>query len=198
MNKIALARRIAVTSALLALGSGVTVADASAAQAAPKPAPTSSGSSPGQDLPMPLGSRAKPKMVKGPKMVKSPRAITGTPYHFETGWTPYDGGCQARTTLDYWADTNTIAMKTDVTDPYWFVACRVNAHPQFISSKGLIDDGPTQGQMACAVLDPTCASTRYGDVESFRPASLTLQTLKDFGVPLETIISRIDVQFSGA
>src|SRR4051812_2006003 len=110
-------------------------------------------------------------------------------YHGDTDWVNYDGGCKARTQFIYYSQTNKITMKTDVYDPYWFVACRVNAKAVFDTRRGPVNDGPTQTMMACAVTDPTCASTQYGPWEDFVPASAYIENLKaemkDAGIDLD-------------
>jgi hypothetical protein len=116
----------------------------------------------------------------------------------DTGWQNYDGGCQARTQLRYYTASNRITMKTDVYDPYWFAACRVNSKPIFDTNFGPVSDGPSQYMMACAVFDPTCASTRYGAWETYDPASATLAVLKSYGVDLGSAISQIRVQHTSA
>jgi hypothetical protein len=118
--------------------------------------------------------------------------------YVDTGWVNYDGGCSARTQAWYYTATNKIHMKTDVSDPYWFVACRVNAKPIFDTNFGPITDTPSQYNYACAVFDPTCASTRYGSWELFDPASPTLSVLKSFGVDLGASISGIRIQHTAA
>jgi hypothetical protein len=113
--------------------------------------------------------------------------------YVDTGWVNYDGGCQARTQAYYYTGSNKITMKTDVSDPYWFVACRVSAKPIFDTNLGPVSDGPTQFMMACAVFDPTCASTRYGVWETY-DASATLALLKSFGLDLGSTISQVRIQ----
>ena len=110
-------------------------------------------------------------------------------YNGDTGWVKYDGGCEARTQFKYYSNTNKITMKTDVYDPYWYVACRVNAKAIFDTRRGPVNDGPTQSMMACGVWDITCASTRYGPWEDFTPASGYIDNLKaemkDNGIDLD-------------
>jgi hypothetical protein len=59
-----------------------------------------------------------------------------------------------------------------------------------------MNDAATQQAMACAVLDPTCASTTYGSWQTFQPASQTLQVLKDFGINLKNLINGVRVGLS--
>jgi hypothetical protein len=118
--------------------------------------------------------------------------------YVSTGWQNYDGGCRAKTELYYWPASNTVQMKTSVSDPYLFVACRVNAKVYFDTSVGPVSDGPTQRAMACAVTDPTCASTTYGAWESFQPASGTLALLANYGLSPQQIVNSVRVGFSKA
>jgi hypothetical protein len=87
----------------------------------------------------------------------------------DTGWVSYDGGCQARTQLLYWAGSNVASVDTQVKDPYWFAACRVNATLIFDTPAGP-SSGPTQAAMACAVLDPSCASSTDTGWQTFNNA----------------------------
>jgi hypothetical protein len=128
----------------------------------------------------------------------SPAMAIPAQTYVDTGWNSYDGGCQARTQVWYYTATNKIHMKTDVSDPYWFVACRVNAKPIFDTNFGPVTDTPTQYNYACAVFDPSCASTRYGSWELFDPASPTLSVLKSFGVDLGSAISAIRIEHTHA
>jgi hypothetical protein len=129
----------------------------------------------------------------------SATAAIPSQYHVDTGWVAFNGGCLAHTDLYYWPASNTVQMKTDVYSPYWFAACRVNAHPIFDTAFGPINDGPTQYNFACAVLDPTCASTRYGGWETTVPASATLAFVQNvFHADLSQVVSGIRIQQTAA
>lgn len=117
-------------------------------------------------------------------------------YHVVTPWQYYDGGCRAQAELYYYPASNTAQVRTNVSDPYWFAACRVNTKVDFDTNFTVITDGPLQSAMACAVLDPTCASTTYGAWQVFSPASGTLQTLKGFGLDLSQLVNDARISFS--
>jgi hypothetical protein len=133
------------------------------------------------------------------------------PYTVDTGWVNYDGGCQAHTQLHYSGSTNTLQMKTDVKDPYLFVACRVavtaildegaydpqngnrtrNPLPHFPG--GAVNANPVQSMMACAVLDPSCASTTYGGWQTIDPGASLDAFWNNFGDP-STVVNDIRIQ----
>jgi hypothetical protein len=121
-------------------------------------------------------------------------AAISSPQYVDSGWQYYDGGCQARTQAIYYPATNTISMKTDVSDPYLFVACRVDAKAIYDTNLRPVEDGATNPGMACAVLDPTCASTTYGPWRTYGPASQNLEFLRAFGFDLTTLINNIRIQ----
>lgn len=117
-------------------------------------------------------------------------------YHVTTPWQNYDGGCKAQAELYYYPASNTAQLTTNVSDPYWFAACRVNTKVYFDTNLTVITDGPSQSAMACAVLDPSCASTTYGTPETFSPASASLATLKQFGFDLSQLINDARISFT--
>jgi hypothetical protein len=117
-------------------------------------------------------------------------------YHVVTPWQSYDGGCQAQAELYYYPASNTAQLRTNVYDPYWFAACRVVTKVDFDTNFTVISDGPSQPAMACAVFDPSCASTTYGPWQPFSPASATLQNLKGFGLDLSQLVNDARISFS--
>src|SRR2546421_6407241 len=111
-------------------------------------------------------------------------------YTFDTGWQEtWDGGCRARSTGTYYPASDQTAMSTTVQSPYLFAACRVNAHVM-VGTRNQVFDGATQYAMACAVTDPTCASTQTRN-DTYQPSSPALTayvesvnaTLRDLGFP---------------
>jgi hypothetical protein len=146
-------------------------------------------------LPLAVGALAVPLLGVGAMPAS---ADVPAQYQVSTPWTNYDGGCQAQTELYFWAASNTVQMKTSVYDPYLFAGCWVNAKVNFDTSSGVVGDGPTQRAMACAVMDPTCASTSYGTWETFHPSSATLDLLKSFGADPAKIVNDVRIGFSKA
>jgi hypothetical protein len=100
-------------------------------------------------------------------------------YTVSKPWTyDWNGGCGAKATVTYYPTSDTAIMNTTVSSPYLFAACRVRTHLQ-VQISGAVFDGVDQYVTACAVLDPTCASTRTtGDV-SFSNAAPTFTAFVD-------------------
>lgn len=78
--------------------------------------------------------------------------------YYDSGWEPYDGGCQARTQMGWWRGTNQVSLRISVYSPFLFAACRVNATPLFGTTFGIVAAGKPFYAMACAALDPTCSN----------------------------------------
>jgi hypothetical protein len=111
-------------------------------------------------------------------------------YTINTGWvTDYNGNCAVEAHVDYYPGSDTAYIQTTVRDPYLFAACRVHTHV-WVQTKSNVFAGATQGAMACAVLDPSCASTlSYTGTYSGQTPGLTAlvdtvnQALIDNGLP---------------
>jgi hypothetical protein len=111
-------------------------------------------------------------------------------YSTDTGWvTDYNGYCAVEAHVDYYPGSDTAYIHTTVRDPYLFAACRVHTNV-WVDTKNDVFQGATQGAMACAVLDPTCASTlSYTGTYSGQTPGLTAlvdtvnQALIDAGLP---------------
>ncbi|MFG2109863.1 hypothetical protein [Micromonospora chersina] len=73
--------------------------------------------------------------------------------------TTYDGGCDATTSVSYYPANDQAVMRTTITDPYWFAACRANAR-LWINTNGGSFPSAVNYAMACAVTDASCASTQ--------------------------------------
>ncbi|MDS0134292.1 MULTISPECIES: hypothetical protein [unclassified Amycolatopsis] len=98
----------------------------------------------------------------------------------------WNGGCWASAHADYYPANDQAEMSTTVRSPYLFAACRVNAQLWIETASGSFPSAVNYG-MACAVWDPTCASTQTWpgnhnnatpDLTAFVAAvNATLQTL---------------------
>jgi hypothetical protein len=75
---------------------------------------------------------------------------------FDRTW---DGGCEASTHAEYYPANDQALVSTTVTSPYWFAACRVNAQLWVETRAGAFPSAVNYA-MACAALDPGCASTQ--------------------------------------
>jgi hypothetical protein len=71
----------------------------------------------------------------------------------------WNGGCTASAHADYYPAGEQAVMSTTVSSPYWFAACRVNAQLWIDTVAGSFPSAANYA-MACAVLDPGCASTQ--------------------------------------
>jgi len=92
-------------------------------------------------------------------------------YTVETGWrSDWNGGCAAKATVTYYPSTNKAVMNTTVQSPYAFAACRVRTHLQ-VRTANTVFEGVDQRETACAVLDPTCASTISTGDQTYSNAS---------------------------
>jgi hypothetical protein len=90
------------------------------------------------------------------------QAATAPPssYTVDTGWvSDFNGGCQAKAHVVYYPGSDQAHIETTVTSPYLFAACRVNTQV-FVGTKTATYPGAVHYAMACAVLDPSCASTQ--------------------------------------
>jgi len=70
----------------------------------------------------------------------------------------WNGGCEAWASVTYYPNSDTAVMNSTVRSPYLFAACRLRTHLQVQGEDG-VWEGADQFVTACAVLDPTCAST---------------------------------------
>ncbi|MEV6376272.1 hypothetical protein [Micromonospora musae] len=70
-----------------------------------------------------------------------------------------NGGCTVRATVTYYPGSDTANFQTTVTSPYWFAACRVNTN-LYVKGRTTQWNGAVHFAMACAVTDPSCASTQ--------------------------------------
>jgi hypothetical protein len=111
-------------------------------------------------------------------------------HEINTGWVSnFDGGCQAKARVVYYPGNDQAHFETTVTDPYWFVACRVNTQLHVLTHDGEFA-GASHYAMACAVPDTSCASTRLtvGDYYGQTPQLTALvesinNTLESLGLP---------------
>jgi len=71
----------------------------------------------------------------------------------------WNGACTASTHADYYPANDQAQMATTVSSPYLFAACRVNAQLWIETRAGSFPSAVNYA-MACAVWDPTCASTQ--------------------------------------
>lgn len=94
-------------------------------------------------------------------------------YSFDTGKVYYEGGCWARSVATYYPVSDQTTIQTTVSSPYWFAACRARA---VVHVKTANRDfvGASQEGMACAVLDPNCASTRTTPQDEIIPSTPAL------------------------
>jgi hypothetical protein len=145
------------TAAMAATAAG---ASGSAAFAAAPPDP-----GPGHVAPAP-----KPDVVKKADVLKEATrfraegarraAAPPSKWVFNTGSdSSWDGGCVASTHAEYFPANDQSVMSTTVTSPYWFAACRVQAQ-LWIETRAGAFPSAANNAMACAVLDPSCASTQ--------------------------------------
>jgi hypothetical protein len=120
----------------------------------------------------------------------------------------WNGGCGAKATVTYYPATDTAVMNTTVTSPYLFAACRVRTHLQVVTVNAVFD-GADQYATACAVLDPSCASTQSTGNQTFVGATPTFTGFVDalnaqlvaLGLPPTTrqeVARGINVSFSRA
>jgi hypothetical protein len=136
-------------------------------------------------------------------------AAAPTSYTSDTGWQDtWDGGCRARSTATYYPASDQTVIATTVQSPYLFAACRVNAHVR-VGTRNQEFDGATHYAMACAVTDPTCASTQTRD-GTYQPSSPALTayvesinaTLGDLGLPptatRQALVTGISISLSKA
>jgi hypothetical protein len=77
-----------------------------------------------------------------------------------TGWkTNWNGGCGAEAYAVYYPINDQALIETTVQSPYWFAACRAKAQV-FVHTDVGIFPSAVHYATACAVTDPTCASTQ--------------------------------------
>jgi hypothetical protein len=142
--------------------------------------------------------------VAGPASAAQPSSYT-----VSTDWkSDWNGGCSAKATVTYYPGSDTAVMNTTVRSPYWFAACRVRTHLQVKTASGIFE-GVDQYVTACAVLDPSCASTQSTGDQTFNSASpaftgfvnsLNAQ-LEELGLPPTTrqaVARGISISFSKA
>ncbi|MEV4808964.1 hypothetical protein [Micromonospora avicenniae] len=119
-----------------------------------------------------------------------------------------NGGCTVKATVTYYPGSDTAHFQTTVTSPYWFAACRVNTN-LYVKGRSTQWNSAVHFAMACAVTDPSCASTQtwVGDYYGRTP-SLTAYVdsvndgLEAAGLPRDytrkKAVEGIDIAFTNA
>jgi hypothetical protein len=147
-----------------ALATAMVSAPAAASAAVPESTPDSPSSTTSQAVVQKEVARIKAGGLSSAALPPSVWRVDGS----SDTW---NGGCRALAHADYYPASDQAVMSTTVTSPYWFAACRGYAQLWIETSSGSFPSAANYA-MACAVLDPTCASTQTttGDYGSATPA----------------------------